>query len=436
MRDRSYRILDVSRDELGFTYCFTGIQDVEIKRLHPSKILSLPSFISQTNDIVDSYTMVVGNYPCDVIMKEEILEKSYYTEFLDYIQLIKPLCFLFETRKFHSEEELSKSIDSFRSLGYSCSSKVMNAMEQTGIPFVQYKGYIIGIQKTIGHSMSFPENEAIKHTLLDFLNTGMAPSSKHYVKDKEADALDKTGCIYNWSGNGYKEMDRIYLNLKKKPLYCDAYGIRRITPQELLKMKGYSKSLFIPESNLEKAYSTVLTAPNVWITNKILRFLFNEIFAYDKNQEIQETDDALQTTSTQKGSKKKCFVIMPFQEQLDSYYREIIKPLMETLGYEVLRGDEIYGIDAIIDQIKDAIRHADLLIADLTGKNPNVNYELGFADALDKTTIRISQAIEDIPFDYHHIRIVLYDTKKVNWQEQLKEQIRRHVQTIEKKQSA
>lgn len=385
--------------------------------------------------------MVVGNYPRDVIRKEEIIEKSYYTDFFHCIQMMKPRCFLFETRKFHSEEELSKSIDSFRSLGYSCSSKVMNAMEQTGIPFVQYKGYIIGIQKSIAHSMSFPEKEAEKHKLLDFLDIGIAPSSRHYVKNKETDALDKMGCVYNWSGDGYKEMDRIYLNLKKKPLYCDVYGIRRITPQELLKMKGYSKSLFIPESNLDKAYSTVLTAPNVWITNKILRSLFDEIFAYDKmtsqKQEIQESDVAAQTTSTQECiDKKKCFVIMPFQDQLDSYYREIIKPLMETLGYEVLRGDEIYGVDAIIDQIKDAIRHADLLIADLTGKNPNVNYELGFADALDKTTIRISQAIEDVPFDYRHIRIVLYDTKKVNWQDQLKEQIRQHVQTIEKKQSS
>lgn len=195
MRDKRYRVLDISRDELGFSYCFTGIQNVEIKRLHPSKILSLPSFISHTNVIEDSYTMVVGNYPRDVIRKEEIIEKSYYTDFFHCIQMMKPRCFLFETRKFHSEEELSKSIDSFRSLGYSCSSKVMNAMEQTGIPFVQYKGYIIGIQNSIAHSMSFPEKEAEKHKLLDFLDIGIAPSSRHYVKNKETDALDKMGCV-------------------------------------------------------------------------------------------------------------------------------------------------------------------------------------------------------------------------------------------------
>ena len=129
---------------------------------------------------------------------------------------------------------------------------------------------------------------------------------------------------------------------------------------------------------------------------------------------------------------KKCFALMPFQEILDSYYKEIIKPALEIMGYQVKRADEIYGTRPIIDDIVSEISEADILVADVTGKNPNVNYELGYAHALHKEVIIITQDLMDIPFDYKHRRVVVYNPMEIGWQEKLKNDLMKTVEAVEK----
>lgn len=131
--------------------------------------------------------------------------------------------------------------------------------------------------------------------------------------------------------------------------------------------------------------------------------------------------------------KGKCFVIMPFEDKLNSYYNDLIKPLVDGLNYMVKRADEIYSIHAIIDDIVLEIRTADFLIADVTGKNPNVNYELGYADALNKNVIIISQSLDDVPFDYKHRRIIIYNTDNAGWQKKLHNDLVNTILTIESK---
>ena len=51
------------------------------------------------------------------------------------------------------------------------------------------------------------------------------------------------------------------------------------------------------------------------------------------------------------------------------------------------------------------------MIADCTGKNPNVFYELGIAHTLGKSVFMCSQNREDFPFDVNHIRSFKYGLK-------------------------
>lgn len=55
-----------------------------------------------------------------------------------------------------------------------------------------------------------------------------------------------------------------------------------------------------------------------------------------------------------------------------------------------------------------AIGEAEIIIADCTGRNPNVFYEVGLAHALSKETILITRDLDDIPFDLRHLRIIAY----------------------------
>ncbi len=76
-----------------------------------------------------------------------------------------------------------------------------------------------------------------------------------------------------------------------------------------------------------------------------------------------------------------CFVMMPFGAWFDRYYAEIYVPAIKEAGFEPVRADELFTTGSVVEQIWEQIEKAKLLLADLSGKNPNVFYELGLAHA-------------------------------------------------------
>lgn len=102
------------------------------------------------------------------------------------------------------------------------------------------------------------------------------------------------------------------------------------------------------------------------------------------------------------------FVLMPFRDELKPVYEDHILRVTQQLGLICKRGDDFFRTRAIIDDLWSAIYYSKACIADCTGKNPNVFYELGIAHTLGRPTILITQSIEDIPFDIRHIRHILY----------------------------
>ena len=107
----------------------------------------------------------------------------------------------------------------------------------------------------------------------------------------------------------------------------------------------------------------------------------------------------------------KAFVLMPFSQEFDDVYNDFIKPTLEAVGFEVSRADEIKGQNNILRDIIQGIANSDLIVADLTGENANVFYELCIAHHLRKPDIRITQCIDDYPFDLRMYRVLEYDTR-------------------------
>lgn len=118
-----------------------------------------------------------------------------------------------------------------------------------------------------------------------------------------------------------------------------------------------------------------------------------------------------------------CFVLMPFGSWPDRYFKEIFVPAIREAGLEPIRADGLFNAGSVIDQIWDQIRRAKVLLAELTGKNPNVFYELGLSHALAKPVVFVSGELEDVPFDLRHLRVVTYDVREPNWGDLLKKQI-------------
>ncbi|MCH7625320.1 MAG: hypothetical protein IIC83_05285 [Chloroflexi bacterium] len=120
---------------------------------------------------------------------------------------------------------------------------------------------------------------------------------------------------------------------------------------------------------------------------------------------------------------KKAFVLMPFDSSFDSYYADIFKPALENAGYDAERADDLFAPRPIMEDIRRSILHADLLLCEMSGQNPNVFYELGLAHAIGRPAILVSQSEQDIPFDLRHIRVILYDYTAPGWDEKLRAQI-------------
>ena len=106
------------------------------------------------------------------------------------------------------------------------------------------------------------------------------------------------------------------------------------------------------------------------------------------------------------------FVLMPFASDLTSIYTNLVKPTVEDprFGLVCRRADDVKSNKAIIQDIWKSVCEARLIIADLSGLNPNVMYELGIAHTLGKETILIYQRGENLrfPFDLAHIRRIEY----------------------------
>src|SRR5215470_16813722 len=88
---------------------------------------------------------------------------------------------------------------------------------------------------------------------------------------------------------------------------------------------------------------------------------------------------------------KKAFILMPFSPPFDSYYPQIFKPALEAAGYTVSRADDIFTPQPIMLDIQQSIVEADLILCEMSGRNPNVFYELGLAHAIGKPAILISR---------------------------------------------
>lgn len=129
---------------------------------------------------------------------------------------------------------------------------------------------------------------------------------------------------------------------------------------------------------------------------------------------------------------KTCFVLMPFKEPFDFYFKKIIKPAVEANGFLVERGDSLYRSTTIMDDVWNGIRKAAILVAELTERNPNVFYELGLAHALSKPVVLISEKMEDVPFDLRSIRVLLYDRKHPEWGSVLKRALSRAIKEVVK----
>lgn len=126
------------------------------------------------------------------------------------------------------------------------------------------------------------------------------------------------------------------------------------------------------------------------------------------------------------------FVLMPFGTEFDDVYKLGIKDVATSLDVIAERVDEQSFSETILERIYRQIESADFIIADMTGRNPNVFYEVGYAHAKKKPVILITKEASDIPFDLKHHRHLIYGDKITDLRGKLKADITWIMAEIEK----
>ena len=144
-----------------------------------------------------------------------------------------------------------------------------------------------------------------------------------------------------------------------------------------------------------------------------------------KNRKIEKVDRGTYTiadtemvlTKDQNGVfMKRCFVVSPIgdagtdiRKNADQLYQHIIKPVCEKCGFVAQRVDEFNTSGSITQEILDALNDYELVIADLTGHNPYVFFEIGYRTRSQKPIIHLKRKAETIPFDVSAIRTFEYE---------------------------
>lgn len=100
---------------------------------------------------------------------------------------------------------------------------------------------------------------------------------------------------------------------------------------------------------------------------------------------------------------------MPFDDSFSDIYKLGIQAAAIECGVVAERVDEQTFSETILERIYRQIDIADFIIADMTGRNPNVFYEVGYAHARGKLCTLLTQRVEDIPFDLQHHRHIIYN---------------------------
>lgn len=109
--------------------------------------------------------------------------------------------------------------------------------------------------------------------------------------------------------------------------------------------------------------------------------------------------------------ERKAFIVMQFDKQYDDLYYNVIAPVCKEFNYYPERADESANPGSVIQDIISKIKESSIIIADITPDNPNVFYEVGYSQALNKPVILLNEKNkrDRLPFDISGFRVIFYE---------------------------
>lgn len=152
------------------------------------------------------------------------------------------------------------------------------------------------------------------------------------------------------------------------------------------------------------------------------------------NKAVVNNPDSVVATKKDLVEKLKCFIITPIgsensliRKKTEGLLSDVIEPVCSELGYDAIPAHKMQNPGSITSQVIDAIINYDMVIANLTGLNANVMYELAVRHATKKPVVCIAENDTKLPFDITTERTIFYTDDMFgasNLREELKEKMK------------
>lgn len=127
--------------------------------------------------------------------------------------------------------------------------------------------------------------------------------------------------------------------------------------------------------------------------------------------------------------KKTCFFVTPIgkigsdeRKRADDILKHVLRDALNE-QFEIVRADEVDDPGTITGDIISRLYNSDLVVADLTGTNANVMYEIGIRHSFSRPIVHLCQAGEILPFDLSDERTIFFDLKNLDDISEAKEKI-------------
>jgi len=153
----------------------------------------------------------------------------------------------------------------------------------------------------------------------------------------------------------------------------------------------------------------------------------NEFAGFPNHAFVEKGDDVIEDLVREIGriaKSKYAFVCMPFAPEFADFYEVGIKPVVLECGFKCVRADELEHNKGILTVVYEQIQAAHIIVADMTGRNPNVYYEVGYAHALEKDVVLLTQRTDDLPFDLRGFNHVVYEGRITLLKERLFQRVK------------
>jgi hypothetical protein len=107
-------------------------------------------------------------------------------------------------------------------------------------------------------------------------------------------------------------------------------------------------------------------------------------------------------------SKSHIFVAMPYDDDMEDVYEFGIREPVNQAGCLCERCDHAIFTGDVMERVKDRIGSSTVVIADVTGSNPNVYLEIGYAWGRGLPTLLVARKGEDLKFDITTHKCIFY----------------------------